>query len=81
VFKIKSFTTAQASKLEKLKKLCEIEMGWDPPQEYLDEWIKAVLGIYHQDPNLVKIALINQQLLAIVYPLKSCITMRASSWM
>lgn len=60
MFKIKSFTTGQVSELEKLKKLCEIEMGWDPPQEYLEEWIKTVLGIYRQDPNLVKVASINQ---------------------
>lgn len=35
-------------------------MGWDPPQEYLEEWIKTVLGIYRQDPNLVKVAFINK---------------------
>lgn len=62
MFKIKSFTREQVSELEKLQKICEIEMSWDPPQEYLEEWIKAVLGIYHQDPNLVKIAAIDEKI-------------------
>jgi len=62
MFKIKSFTRKQVSELEKLKKICEIEMGWDPPQEYLEEWVKAVLGIYHQDPNLVKIAVMDEKI-------------------
>lgn len=60
MFKINTFTTEQISELEKLQKLCETEMGWDPPQEYLEEWIKTVLGIYRQDPNLVKVAFVNK---------------------
>ena len=62
MFKIKSFTREQFSELEKLKKICEIETGWDPPQEYLEEWVKAVLGIYHQDPNLMKIAVMDEKI-------------------
>lgn len=62
MLKIKSFTREQVSELEKLKKTCEIETGWDPPQEYLEEWVKAVLGIYHQDPNLVKIAVMDEKI-------------------
>jgi len=62
MFKIKPFTTEQASELEKLQKMCEIEMGWDPPKEYLEEWVKAVLGIHQQDPNLTKIAVIDEKI-------------------
>jgi len=62
MFRIKSFTREQASELKKLKKLGEIEAGWDPPQEYLDEWVKAVIGIYRQDPNLVKAALTDERI-------------------
>ena len=62
MFKIKLFTREQVSELEKLQKICEIEMGWDPPKEYLEEWVKAVLGIYHQDPNLVKIAVMDEKI-------------------
>jgi ribosomal protein S18 acetylase RimI-like enzyme len=56
MFRIESFTREHASELEELQKMCEIELGWDPPKEYLEEWVKAVLGIHHQDPNLTKIA-------------------------
>jgi ribosomal protein S18 acetylase RimI-like enzyme len=62
MFKIKSFTREQVSELEKLQKICEIEMGWDPPQEYLEEWVKAVLGIHQQDPNLAKIAVMDEKI-------------------
>jgi ribosomal protein S18 acetylase RimI-like enzyme len=62
MFKIKSFAREQVSELEKLQKMCELEMGWDPPQEYLEEWVKAVLGIYHQDSNLVKIAIMDEKI-------------------
>ena len=62
MFKIKSFTREKVSELEKLKKMCEIEMGWDTPQEYLEEWGKAVLGIHDQDPNLVKIAVMDEKI-------------------
>jgi len=62
MFEIKSFTTEQASELEKLQKICEIEMGWDPPEEYLKEWVKTVLGIYKQDANLVKIAVMDKKI-------------------
>ena len=57
MFRIESIRKEQISELERLKKLCEIETGWDPPEEYMDEWVKAVLGIYRQDPNLMKVAL------------------------
>jgi len=62
MFKIELFMIEQISELEDLKRLCETEMGWDPPQEYLDEWVKVVRGICHQDPNLVKIALIEEKI-------------------
>lgn len=62
MFKIKSITLEQVSELKELQRLCEIESGWSPPQDYLDEWIKIVLGIYNQDPCLVKVALINKEI-------------------
>jgi len=62
MFKIESFKRGQLPELEKLKKLSEIETGWDPPQEYMDEWGKAVLGIHRQDPNLVKVAFIDREI-------------------
>lgn len=37
-------------------------MGWDPPQGYLDEWVKTVLGIHQQDPNLAKVAVIEDKI-------------------
>jgi ribosomal protein S18 acetylase RimI-like enzyme len=61
-FRTKPFQEEQVSELEKLEKLCETEMGWTPPQEYLDEWVKAVLGIHRQDPNLIKVALIKEKI-------------------
>jgi len=61
MFQIELFATERVSELEKLKKLCEIEMGWDPPRKYLSEWVRAVIGIYRQDPNLVKVALIDHE--------------------
>jgi ribosomal protein S18 acetylase RimI-like enzyme len=62
MFQIKSITREQVSELEKLQKTCEIEMGWDPPQEYLEEWVKAVLGIHQQDSSLVKIAIMDEKI-------------------
>jgi ribosomal protein S18 acetylase RimI-like enzyme len=62
MFKIKSFTREQISELEELQKTCETEMGWNPPMEYLEEWVKAVLGIHEQDANLVKIAVMDEKI-------------------
>jgi ribosomal protein S18 acetylase RimI-like enzyme len=62
MFKIKSFTREQASELKELQEMCGIEGGWSPPKEYLEEWVKAVLGIYQQDPNLTKIAVMDEKM-------------------
>lgn len=48
--------------LRELQRQCEIEMGWDPPENYMDEWIKTVLGLHQQDPNLVKVAVVNDKI-------------------
>jgi ribosomal protein S18 acetylase RimI-like enzyme len=57
-----SFSEEHVVALRELQKQCEIEMmGWDPPQEYLDEWARTVLGLYQQDPNLVKIAVVEDK--------------------
>jgi ribosomal protein S18 acetylase RimI-like enzyme len=63
MFKIEPIKEEKISELLELQRLCEIESGWDPPQEYLEEWIKAVLGIHNHDPCLVKIALINEKII------------------
>ena len=47
--------------LRELQKQCEIEIGWDPPQSYLDEWAKTVLGLHQQDPNLINIAVVEDE--------------------
>jgi ribosomal protein S18 acetylase RimI-like enzyme len=44
--------------LKGLQRQFEIEMGWEPTQCYLDEWAETVLGLHQQDPNLVKIAFV-----------------------
>lgn len=62
MFKIGSFNREKVPEPERLKKLNEIETGWDPPQEYLEEWVKAVLGICRQDLNLVKVASIDEEI-------------------
>jgi len=59
MFQISSLPEERIVELAVLKKQCEIEMGWDPPQNYLDEWVKAVLGIRQQDLNLVKVAIVD----------------------
>lgn len=62
MFKISSLSEGHVAELEVLQKQCEIEMGWDPPQNYLDEWVKTVLGILQQDPNLVKVAFVDDKI-------------------
>jgi ribosomal protein S18 acetylase RimI-like enzyme len=59
MFQISSLSEERIVELEVLQKQCEIEIGWDPPQDYLDEWVKAVLGILQQDLNLVKVAIVD----------------------
>ena len=59
MFEIRSFSREQGSELEKLKVLCETEMGWNPPVEYVEEWIKTVIGLHVQDPNLAKVAVVD----------------------
>jgi ribosomal protein S18 acetylase RimI-like enzyme len=56
MFKIVPFAAEHISKLTALQSLCETEIGWNPPQEYLEEWTKAVIGIHRQDHNLIKVA-------------------------
>jgi len=50
------------AELRELQKQCDIEMGWDPPQSYLDEWDKTVLGLLRQDPSLIKVAFIDNKM-------------------
>jgi ribosomal protein S18 acetylase RimI-like enzyme len=60
--KVCNFSQNQITDLREMHKLCEQELGWEPPQEYLDEWVKTVLGISRHDPNLVKTALVNNKI-------------------
>ncbi len=48
MFKIESLKERQVSELKELQRLCDIESGWTPPEEYLEEWFKVVLGVYNQ---------------------------------
>jgi ribosomal protein S18 acetylase RimI-like enzyme len=56
MYEIRPFMPQLDLELRGLKKLCEEEMGWEAPQEYLEEWMKAVVGVHNQDPNLAKVA-------------------------
>ena len=58
-FQISTLSKDRNKELEALKKQCEKELGWEPPQEYLDEWTRALKGLRQQDPNLVKVAVVN----------------------
>lgn len=62
MFKIEPATEKQVYELKKLKRLCEIESGWSPPQEYLDEWTRTVLGVHNQDSYLLKVALMDKKI-------------------
>jgi len=70
MFKIRPFREEQISELEKLKKICEVETGWDPPKEYLEEWSKTVLGIHRQDSNLVKVASTDEKIVGYCISIK-----------
>jgi ribosomal protein S18 acetylase RimI-like enzyme len=61
LFQIQSVSKERLKELRGLKRECETEMGWNPPQDYLDEWVETVLGIYQQDPSLVKVAVVNNE--------------------
>jgi len=62
MLKIEPLREKQIPELQELKRLCEIESGWNPPGEYLDEWVRVVLGIHNQDSCLVKVALAGQKI-------------------
>jgi len=61
MFKIESIKEKQIPGLKELEQLCDIESGWTPPQEYLEEWVKVVLGVYNQDRRLVRAALVDEK--------------------
>jgi len=61
LFRVIPFSKEHMVALRGLQKQFEIEMGWDPPQNYLDEWVETVLGLHQQDPNLIKIAVIGDE--------------------
>lgn len=61
-FAITNFQEELLSKLIDLKKICEKESGWEPPSGYIEEFSKVVLGICRKDANLVKVALVNDEL-------------------
>jgi ribosomal protein S18 acetylase RimI-like enzyme len=70
MFKIEPFTEEQISKLKELKQLCEMESGWNPPQKYLEEWIKVVLGVHNHGPRLVSVALIDNKVIGYCISIK-----------
>ena len=62
MFRIECFPRERMVELRELQKQCDIEMGWDPPQSYLDEWDKTVLGLLRQDQSLIKVAFIDNKM-------------------
>jgi len=60
--RIECFPIERMADLRELQRQCDVEMCWDPPQSYLDEWEKTVLGLLQQDPNLIKAAFIDKKL-------------------
>jgi len=60
---IRPFNKEDLPRLVELRRMFEIELGWKPPNEYLEEFSKVVLGIYERDPNLIKVAEIDDDLI------------------
>jgi len=71
MFKIESLTERQISELKELQQLCELELGWTPPQEYLEEWVKIVLGLCNQDRCLVRAALVDEKVVGYCISVKT----------
>lgn len=61
-FVVADFKEKFLSKLIGLKKIYEKESGWEPPSDYFEEFSKIVLGICRKEANLVKLALVNDEL-------------------
>jgi ribosomal protein S18 acetylase RimI-like enzyme len=62
LFEIKPFAEERTAELEQLKALCETEMGWNPPLEYLEEWTKTLIGLHRQDSKLTKVAFFEERI-------------------
>ena len=60
---IRNFEERDLHQLVELKRIFENELGWEPTKEYLEEFRKVVLGIHQRDPNLVKVAVIDDDLI------------------
>jgi hypothetical protein len=58
---------SQLIKLVSLKAAFDRESAWDPPEEYLNEWIEAVKGIHHKDPNLLRIVMVEYEIVGTAY--------------
>jgi ribosomal protein S18 acetylase RimI-like enzyme len=54
---------SQLMKLVDLKAAFDRESAWDPTEEYLNEWIEAVKGIHRKDPNLLRMAIVEDEII------------------
>jgi GNAT superfamily N-acetyltransferase len=55
-FVVRDSEEEDLAKLVNMKRISERELGWEPPEEYLEEFSKIVQGIRKKDESLVKVA-------------------------
>jgi len=55
-FVVRDSEEEELAKLVNMKRISERELGWEPPEEYLEEFSKIVRGIRKRDKSLVKVA-------------------------
>jgi len=67
---IKEFSEEYLSELVVLKRICEEEAKWVPPDGYLEEWSRVIVGIYKKDANLIKLAFVGGRLVGYCISIK-----------
>jgi len=55
-FVVRDSTEEDLAKLFNMKRISEQELGWEPPEAYLEEFSKIVQGIRKRDKSLIKVA-------------------------
>lgn len=61
-FVVRDSTEEDLAKLFNMKRISEQELGWEPPEAYLEEFSKIVQGIRKRDKSLIKVAEANGEL-------------------
>jgi len=56
---IRKFESKDSGELRRLKTLFEQELQWSPPEIFIEEFLKVVAGISKKDPELVKLAVVD----------------------